>query len=171
MKPSPTPYYDHATHWNCSSIPHLLIHSSKFRPNLSNHDNNYHNSLMFQCTYKPGCSNDFNTNANRVLEYKAKYGSGNYSCLYDAALGSTNVIRTRMLGSAGMLHALLWPSVFIAISLTCILFLLCACGTRYVCVTNPPRDVAEEANARMSKGTTNVAFQAPVHTLTVTPHY
>ena len=104
--------------------------------------------FIFQCSYYPGCERNEDVNAQRVKEHQDKYGSGNYSCLYDVTVGSNKVIRVRKLGQDGMVHCLLWPSLVIVVSVVFIIMMIHACGCKYVCACPLPQDVKEAAAAR-----------------------
>ena len=112
--------------------------------------------IHLQCTYATsGCSRDAAQNALNVLDYKAKYGYGNYSCYYNPAVGATDVLRAHLLSQDLMLHGMIWPACFFVIFTLLLVLVVCTCGCRFVCRCDPPQDVKDAAREAEAKNSNN----------------
>ena len=89
-------------------------------------------------------------NAQRVLKYQNEYGSGNYSCFYNANTGK--VFQMRLMTEMGMIQALLWPSIGIFACILAAVILALIYGCKYVFVINAPSEVKDAAKTLVQNG-------------------
>ena len=118
--------------------------------------------LSLQCSHLPRCSRNKLENKREVRAYYRKYGrvGAEFSCLYNPAGGSKEVIQKR-LSDEFIRPFWLWPTVITAFFIVILLLTHCTCGWRIAVRKYPPDEVVGIAESLRNRNIERLKHYSP----------